>query len=59
MAKIEFTRDYEVKDGTGTKYRKGQVVEMSDDSALHFKNRQAAIDAKPKRGPKPKAHLNE
>lgn len=53
MVSIEFLADYEVKDGSGTKYRKGQVVSLSEASAAHFKNRRVAVDAKAKRKPKP------
>lgn len=42
MLKVRFTRDYLVKDGSGKKYKAGQVVELEDASAQHFINRAAA-----------------
>lgn len=39
---VEFLRDYEVKDGTGTKYEKGSVWELPASSANHFISRGAA-----------------
>lgn len=42
MLKVRFTRDYLVKDGSGKKYKAGQVVELEDASARHFINRAAA-----------------
>jgi hypothetical protein len=43
--KIKFVREYTVKDGTGTRYEKGQVVELSAASANHFISRRAAVVA--------------
>jgi hypothetical protein len=54
--KVKFTRDYTVKDETGTTYTKGQVVNLSGPSANHFIKRGAAVEyteppPTPKRGP--------
>lgn len=47
MPHIEFTSDVTVRDGSGTHYAKGQVIELSERSALHWLNRQVAriVDA--------------
>lgn len=41
--KITFIKDYEVKDGTGTKYKAGQTIDVSEASANHFITRGAAV----------------
>lgn len=41
--KITFIRPYAVKDGTGTKYAEGQVIDCSEASAQHFISRGAAV----------------
>ncbi len=41
--KITFIRPYAVKDGLGTKYAEGQVVECGEESARHFISRGAAV----------------
>lgn len=43
MPRIAFTRNYEVKDGSGTRYTKGQTLDCSEASANHFINRRAAV----------------
>ena len=43
MPEVRFTRNYTVKDGSGTKYRAGEVVDLPEASAQHFINRQAAV----------------
>ena len=40
--KIMFTEQYEVKDGTKTIYRPGDIVEMNTSSANHFIDRHVA-----------------
>ena len=40
--KIKFIRDYEVKDGSGTVYKKDSVIDVNQASADHFINRSAA-----------------
>lgn len=57
MARIRFTRNYTVKDDTKTTYKVGDIVEVSDASAKHFTDRQAAEllkDDEPKRPEPPK-----
>ncbi len=41
--KITFIRPYAVKDGTGTKYAEGQVIDCNEASAQHFISRGAAV----------------
>ena len=40
--KIKFSKDYEVKDGTGTVHKKDSVIDVNQASADHFINRSAA-----------------
>ncbi len=40
---ITFVREYEVKDGSGARYKKGQIARVSEPSANHFINRGAAV----------------
>ena len=40
--KIKFSKDYEVKDGTGTIHKKDSVIDVNQASADHFINRSAA-----------------
>lgn len=42
MFDIEFTRDYFVKDGTGTVHHKGERKTMNKASCEHFVRREAA-----------------
>ena len=60
MAKIRFTRDYQVKAKGNPKFKKGEEMYVSADSAKHFVDRDAAViiaDApkkmKPREEPKP------
>lgn len=41
--KVQFTRNYLVKDAEGTSYNAGDIVELSEDSARHFIIRGAAV----------------
>lgn len=43
MPRITFIKPYEVKDGTGTKYRDGDGIECNDASAAHFITRGVAV----------------
>lgn len=57
MPRIRFTRHYTVKDDTKKTYKAGDVVEVSDASAKHFTDRNAAEivkDDEPKRPELPK-----
>ena len=40
--KIKFSKDYEVKDGTGTVHKKDSVIDVNQASADHFIRRSAA-----------------
>jgi hypothetical protein len=40
--RIRFVREYEVKDGLGTRYKTGQILDVNEASALHFINRGVA-----------------
>ena len=40
--KVKFTRNYQVSGG-GEFYEEGKVYDLSDDSANHFFNRNAAV----------------
>lgn len=44
MQTIRFTVDHEVPDGTGAKYKAGQVVRLSVASAQHFTKRSLAVE---------------
>ena len=55
--RIKFTREYRVQDELGTLYKEGATLEVSESSARHFINRNAAIElgnhrkrAKPDKG---------
>jgi len=41
--KFKFLQAYEVKDGTGTSYDVGQVVDFNENSANHFLNRGVVV----------------
>ena len=41
--KIRFTQNYTVKDGSGTEYAVGHVLECTGPSANHFMNRGVAV----------------
>jgi len=41
--KLKFLQAYEVKDGTGTSYDVGQVVDFNENSANHFLNRGVVV----------------
>ena len=43
MPEVRFIRAYTVKDGSGKKYKAGEVVDLQDASANHFINRRAAV----------------
>lgn len=43
MPEIRFTRNYTVKDGSGKKYKAGEVIDLAEASAQHFINRRAAV----------------
>ena len=53
--KIKFSKDYEVKDGTGTVHKKDSVIDVNQASADHFINRSAAylFDETPEEKKKP------
>ena len=42
--RIKFTRDYTVQAHDGPTYREGQIEDMADRAALHFINRNAAVE---------------
>lgn len=42
MQKIKFLTDYQVKSAGAPEYKRGQVVEMSRQSAAHFVNKMVA-----------------
>ena len=55
--RIKFIREYRVKDELGTIYKEGKSLDVSEASARHFINRNAAIElgnnrkrAKPDKG---------
>ena len=46
--RVKFTRHYAVRDGSGKEYREGDVEDFTPASALHFINRDAAVEIKEK-----------
>ena len=43
MPEVRFTRSYTVKDGSGKRYKAGEVVDLPEASANHFISRRAAV----------------
>ena len=58
MPKVKFLRKYKVNDEEGREYAEGEIVDLSEGSAKHFIDREAAEEyseeAKPKPSPKSK-----
>lgn len=57
--KVKFTEHYTVKAADGQTYKKGEIVDMNEASAMHYINRGAAVahveEKKPEKKEEPKA----